>query len=43
MSGIELSQPSPGGRTVSAMSCGHSFPSIKTHAVRIDTTMDQHP
>jgi hypothetical protein len=25
------------------MNCGHSFPSIKTHAVRIDTTMDQHP
>jgi hypothetical protein len=41
--GIERSPPSPGGRTSSAVSCGHGFPSIKTQAVRIDTTMDQHP
>jgi hypothetical protein len=43
MSGIERSAPSPGARTSSAVSCGHSFPSIKTHAVRFDTAMDQHP
>jgi hypothetical protein len=43
MSGIGLSAPSPGGRTASAVSCGHSFPAIKTHAVRINKTMDQRP
>jgi hypothetical protein len=43
MSGIELSVPSPGARMVSAVCCGHRFPAIKTHPVRIDTTMDQRP
>jgi hypothetical protein len=41
MSGIELSAPSPGGRTSSSVSRGHRCPSIRTHAVRIDMTMDQ--
>jgi hypothetical protein len=43
MSGIGLSAPSTGGRTLSAVSRGHRFPLIETHPVRIDTTMDQHP
>jgi hypothetical protein len=43
MCGIGLSAPSLGGRTSSAVSCGHCFPSIKTHPDRIDTAMDQRP
>jgi hypothetical protein len=43
MRGIELSLPSPGGRTSSAVSSGSCILSIKTHPVRFDTTMDQHP